>query len=126
MNQKEIIDFVLEKLRENWDVVFNSAGSILSAINQNGFDFDRVNNSANPTITSVITILKEMNEVFGAIETLLPLAKAEPGQLYDFERVLLNSRQTVLHMELIMLAMQNGDEKECLRLQSMLTTQAGI
>ena len=126
MNQQEIIEFVLEKLRENWNAVFKSASSILSVINENGFNFDQVDSAANPSITQIIVILKQTNDVFSAMETILPHLNASSNQRYEFERTLLNSRQMVLHMEQIMLAMQKGDDEECLRLQQMLKTQACI
>lgn len=126
MNQQEIIEFVLEKLRENWNAVFKSASSILSVINENGFNFDQVDSAANPSITQIIVILKQTNDVFSAMETILPHLNASSNQRYEFERTLLNSRQMVLHMEQIMLAMQKGDDEECLRLQQILKTQACI
>lgn len=126
MNQQEIIEFVLEKLRENWNAVFKSASSILSVINENGFNFDQVDSAANPSITQIIVILKQANDVFSAMETILPHLNASSNQRYEFERTLLNSRQMVLYMEQIMLAMQKGDDEECLRLQKILKTQACI
>ncbi|UOO77363.1 hypothetical protein LVJ85_02365 [Neisseria sp. Dent CA1/247] len=124
--QKQIIQVVLEKLEENWSKVFSSAKLILCAINQNGYDYNSVNTSVNPTIGEVIDILKKANEVFSAFEVILPHSGATQDQRYDFERVLLNSKQTVLHMERIMLSMQSGDIEECSRLQEMLTKQSYV
>lgn len=99
---------------------------ILRAINQNGYDYNSVNTSVNPTIDEVIEILKKANDVFSAFEVILPHSSATQDERYDFERVLLNSKQTVLHMERIMLAMQSGDIEEYSRLQDMLTKQSFV
>ncbi|HHL3632734.1 hypothetical protein [Neisseria polysaccharea] len=117
---------IVETSNTVWERVFNSAQLILGAINKDGYDYQLVNNSIDPSVDQVLVMLKKMVSTFDSLTNILPFINADKTQIYETERVLLNSRQTVLVMEQIMLAMQANDFEACNYYKSMLDKQAII
>ena len=117
---------IVETSNTVWERVFNSAQLILGAINKDGYDYQLVNNSIDPSVDQVLVMLKKMVSTFDSLTNVLPFINADKTQIYETERVLLNSRQTVLVMEQIMLAMQANDIEACNYYKSMLDKQAII
>ena len=117
---------IVETSNTVWERVFNSAQLILGAINKDGYYYQLVNNSIDPSVDQVLVMLKKMVSTFDSLTNILPFINADKTQIYETERVLLNSRQTVLVMEQIMLAMQANNFEDCNYYKSMLDNQAII
>ena len=105
-----------------WERAYVSAQTVLKAIHENGYNYSLVNAAANPTIEEVIKQLKEMLDVFDSISTVVNVM-VRPDDRYEVEKSLINSKQVVLQLESIMMAMTQDDYDECKRLFNLLGKQ---
>lgn len=126
LTENDILKAIVETSETVWNQVFENAQKILGAINRSGYDYKLVNHSIDPSVEEVVIMLKKMVSTFDSLNNILPLLEADKAQIYNTERILLNSKQTVLLMERIMLAMQADDKEECTRLKNLLDQQAPI
>lgn len=122
----QIISEVLSQLDRVWHTVFDRTQLVINSVNKYGFDYHQVNQSADPTIMQIINTLKRVNSIFDAFEILINNSTASDEQKYEFTRILLNSKQTILHMENLMFAMQSENTEDCQHLFNTLTQQAAI
>lgn len=121
-NKIKITNEVLRVSADVWERTYISAQTVLKAIHENGYNYPLVNSSANPTIEEVIKQLKEMLDVFDSISTVVNVM-VRPDDRYEVEKSLINSKQVVLQLESIMMAMTQDDYEECERLFNLLGKQ---
>ncbi len=126
VTNQTLLKNIVETSNTVWERVFDNAQLILGAINKDGYDYQLVNNSIDPSVDQVLVMLKKMVSIFDSLTNILPFINADKTQIYETERILLNSRQTVLLMEQIMLAMQANNLEDCALYKSMLDKQTII
>ena len=121
-NKIKITNEVLRVSADVWERAYTSAQTVLMAIHENGYNYSLVNSSANPTVEEVIKQLKEMIDIFDSSSTVVTVM-VRPDDRYEVEKSLINSKQVVLQLESIMMAMIQDDNDECERLFNLLGKQ---
>ncbi|QJQ52277.1 hypothetical protein ADP71_40470 [Vitreoscilla sp. C1] len=124
MNQQnqKITKRVLEVAENVWEKTYSSAQKVLGAINNNGYNYNLVNGCVTPSVDQIIVILKTMLVRLDSLSNLTPVFVSHE-QSYEIEKALINSKQVVLQLESIMVAMSNNDLDECDKLFKLLEQQ---
>ncbi|WP_157889342.1 hypothetical protein [Chromobacterium subtsugae] len=108
---------VNEQVEEVCAVIFSTATEVLRSVKQ--FGFQDLLLAPRPNAEDKLLRVKVYESILGVVITAL-----EGHELYDLAKRLINAKEQILRLEMLINAVKSNDIEECRRLVDLLQNQA--